>query len=139
MEFLCEFDFEIKHIKGKENKVADALNRKVQEMHVASIRIFQPDLRQQIINCNDEDEMYEKLKDKLQQQSLEKKYEGYTFEKDRLLTYKSKMYIPNAADLRRVVMDEIHQTPYSGHPGYQKTIAIARKRYFWPRMIEGYG
>ena len=34
LEFLCEFDFEIKHIKGKENKVADALSRKVQEMHV---------------------------------------------------------------------------------------------------------
>ena len=31
-------------------------------------------------------------------------------------------------------MDEIHQTPYSGHPGYQKTIAIARKQYFWPGM-----
>ena len=24
LEFLCEFDFEIKHIKGKENKVDDA-------------------------------------------------------------------------------------------------------------------
>ena len=30
-----------------------------------------------------------------------------------------------------MVMDEIHQAPYSGHPGYQKTIAIARKKYFW--------
>ena len=38
------------------------------------------------------------------------------------------------ADLRRVVMDEIHQAPYSGHPGYQKTIATARKQYFWPGM-----
>ena len=30
MEFLCQFDFEIKHIKGKENKVVDALSRKGQ-------------------------------------------------------------------------------------------------------------
>ena len=29
LEFLCEFDFEIKHIKGKDNKVVDALNRNV--------------------------------------------------------------------------------------------------------------
>ena len=43
MEFLCEFDFEIKHIKGKENKVVDALSRKAQEMHVASLSIFQSD------------------------------------------------------------------------------------------------
>ena len=28
LEFLCEFDFEIKHIKGKENKVVDTLSRK---------------------------------------------------------------------------------------------------------------
>ena len=31
-------------------------------------------------------------------------------------------------------MDEIHQAPYSSHPGYQKTIATARKQYFWPGM-----
>ena len=65
MEFLCGFDFEIKHIKGKENKVAHALNRKVQEVHVASLSIFQPDLRQQIVNHTTEDEMYVQIKDKL--------------------------------------------------------------------------
>ena len=31
-------------------------------------------------------------------------------------------------------MDEIHQAPYSGHLGYQKTIATTRKNYFWPGM-----
>ena len=41
LEFLYEFDFEIKHIKGKENKVVDALSRKVHEMHVASLSICQ--------------------------------------------------------------------------------------------------
>ena len=132
MEFLCEFDFEIKHIK-----VADALSRKVHEMHVASLSMCQPYLRQQIINHTAEDEMYVQIKDKLQQQSLEKKYEGYKLENDGLLTYKNKIYIPNVADLRRILMDEIHQAPYSGHPGYQKTIAIVRKQYFWPGMKKG--
>ena len=45
LEFLCEFDFEIKHIKGKENNVADALSKKVHEMHVTSLSISQLDLR----------------------------------------------------------------------------------------------
>ena len=49
-----------------------------------------------------------------------------------LLTYKGRIYIPNVADLRRVVMDEIYQTPYSGHLGYQKTIFIEKKWYFLP-------
>ena len=131
LEFLCEFDFEIKHIKGKENKVVDALSRKMQEMHVASLSICQSDLRQQIVSHAAGDELYEQVKDKLQQQSLEKRYEGYKLEEDGLLTYKGRIYIPDVADLRRVVMDEIHQAPYSGHPGYQKTIATARKQYFF--------
>ena len=46
LEFLCEFNFEIKHIKGKENKADDALSRKVHEMCLASRSIFQLDLRQ---------------------------------------------------------------------------------------------
>ena len=55
-------------------------------------------------------------------------------EEDGLLTYKNRFYIPNIEDLRRVFMDEIHQDPYSGHPRYQKTIAIAKNQYFLPRM-----
>ena len=31
-------------------------------------------------------------------------------------------------------MDEIHQAPYFGHPRYHKTIATAKKQYFWPGM-----
>ena len=31
-------------------------------------------------------------------------------------------------------MDEIHQAPYSGHRGYQKTVATSRKKYIWPGM-----
>ena len=67
LEFFCEFDFEIKHIKGKENKVVDALSKKVHEMHVAYLSTCQIDLRQQIINHTAEDEMYVQIKDKLQQ------------------------------------------------------------------------
>ena len=55
----------------------------------------------QIVNRTAEDELYELVKDKLQQQSLEKRYEGYKLEKDGLLTYKGRIYIPNVVGLRR--------------------------------------
>ena len=119
-----EFDFEIKHIKGKENKVVDALSRKVQEMHVASLSIFQSDLRQQIANHVAKDELYEQIKDKSQQQGLEKRYEGYKLEGDGILTYKGRIYIPNVADLRRVVMDEIHQALYHYYISTQNPTAV---------------
>ena len=96
-------------------------------MHVESLSIFQSYMRQQIVNHVVVDELYEQVKDKLQQQSIEKRYEGSKFEEDGLLAYKGRIYIPNVANLRRVVMDEIHQAPYSGHPRYQKTITTARK------------
>ena len=101
----------LSRVKGKENKVADALSMKVQEMHVASLSIFQSDLRQQVVNRTAGDELYELVKDKLRHQSLEKRYEGGKLEEDRILTYKGRIYIPNVAELRRVVMDEIHQAP----------------------------
>ena len=66
LEFLCEFDFEIKHIKGKENKVDDARSKKVQEMHVASVSVCQSELRQHIVNHVVEGELYVQVKEKLQ-------------------------------------------------------------------------
>ena len=95
-------------------------------------------MRQQIVNHVAEDELHVQVKDKLQQQSLEKKYEGYKLEEDELLTYKNKVYIINVANLRIIVMDEIHQAPYFGHLGYQKTIATTRKHYFMPGMKKDY-
>ena len=77
-------------------------------MNLAYISIFQSYLRQQIVNHAAEDEVYVQVKDKLQQKNLENRYEGYKLEEDGLLIYKNKIYIPSLADLRRLVMDEIH-------------------------------
>ena len=54
-------------------------------------------MRQQIVDHVAGDELYEQVKDKLQQQSLEKRYEGYKLEEDGLLTFKGRVYIPNVA------------------------------------------
>ena len=50
MELLCEYDFVIKHIKGKENKVGDALSRNIQVMHVETICIGTLDLKDKTLN-----------------------------------------------------------------------------------------
>ena len=44
------------------------------------------------------------------------------------------MYVPNVPKVKLLILDEIHKTPYSGHPSYQKTITMLRKEYFWPNM-----
>jgi hypothetical protein len=45
MEFLFEYDFDIKHIKGKENKVVDALSRKVHELHATTISMYRTEIK----------------------------------------------------------------------------------------------
>ena len=43
LDFLGEYDFEIKHIIGKKNKVADALRRNAVTSFVASINTYKTD------------------------------------------------------------------------------------------------
>ena len=44
LDFLSEFDFEVRHIKGKENKVADALSRRVHEIFEINVSREESDL-----------------------------------------------------------------------------------------------
>ena len=48
--------------------------------------------------------------------------------------FKDKLYVPNMPKVKLLILDEVHKTPYSGHPGYQKTITMLRNEYFWPNM-----
>ena len=48
LSFLSEYDFEIKHIKGKENKVDDALRRNVVTSFVAAISSYKTDLEDKL-------------------------------------------------------------------------------------------
>ena len=54
--------------------------------------------------------------------------------KKELLLYKDRLYVPNVLNIKLLILNEIYKTPYSGHPGYQKTITMLRKDYFWPNM-----
>ena len=67
MSFLHEYDFDIKHIKGKENKVVDALSRKMHVMHVATINTSTSDLKDKINEASVADELYQQVKEGLKQ------------------------------------------------------------------------
>jgi hypothetical protein len=48
MALLSEFDFEIKHIKGKENRVVDALRRSMKTIHLAVVSTYETDVKERI-------------------------------------------------------------------------------------------
>jgi len=51
LEFLNEYDFDIKHIKGKDNKVVDALSRRVHEKYATTITMYKYDLMDRILEA----------------------------------------------------------------------------------------
>jgi hypothetical protein len=134
LEFLCEYDFDIKHIKGKENKVVDALIRRVHELHATSIIMYQTDIKRIILEAANTDLQYRYLVAKLQQGEMPQKVEIYKLETDGILMYKNIIYVPNVQDLKLAILHEMHNVPYAEHPGYQKTMAVVKRHYFCPGM-----
>jgi hypothetical protein len=53
--------------------------------------------------------------------------EKFICSKDNLILYKNIVYVPNDVDLKILILTKVHQKPYSGHLGYQKTITVLKK------------
>ena len=51
-----------------------------------------------------------------------------------LLWSKERLYVPEGGDIWFNILMEFHQTPYSGHLGYQKMISAVKKHIFWPKL-----
>ena len=77
LEFLSECDFKIKHIKGKENQVVDALIRRTQEVHVSSIDMYTTYLKDKILEATNLDQLYFQTKENLQQENSQQKFSNF--------------------------------------------------------------
>ena len=65
LAFLSEFDFKIKHIQGKEIKVAEALSRRTCGIYEIIMSKEDNNIRDKIISPSSTDEEYVKIKEKL--------------------------------------------------------------------------
>jgi hypothetical protein len=86
MALLREFDFEIKHIKGKENRVADALSRSMRMIHLAAVSTCETDVKNRVRNAQEIDSFIQTVTLYLQQEHSGVKYEGYQMTEGGLLT-----------------------------------------------------
>jgi hypothetical protein len=134
LEFLCEYNFSINHVKGKENKVVDALSRKVHELHATTISMYKTDIKDRILEVEKVDLQYRDLVARLQQSERPQKEGNYILGVDGILLYKNRVYIPNVQELKLAILKEMHNLTYAGHPGYQKTVAVVKIHYFWLGM-----
>ena len=134
LEFLSEYDFNINHIKGKENKVVDALNRRAHEMLSTTVSMYRSNLKDEILKVPNSDQHYLQVKELLQQGNLQPIYKYYELKDDGFLMYRGKVYMLKSQELKILVLREMHNEHYDRHLGYQKTISIVMGQYFWPRM-----
>ena len=82
LAFLSEYDFEIQHIKGKENKVADALSRNAKLNFTSAISTYKSDLIEQLTESIKLDEIYQKLQATAKEEPIESLTKGYSLNKD---------------------------------------------------------
>jgi len=61
-DFLSGFNFDIKHLKGKENQVADALSRKVQCLYEISSSEWKNPFKEMIKRATEQDVEYQQIK-----------------------------------------------------------------------------
>jgi hypothetical protein len=134
LAFLSEFDFEVRHIKGKENNVVDALSHRIHGLFEINISREENDLEQRIRMTGVNDKKYTKMMEELENNVTNSDKTNISINKEGLLRFKNRFYVLDSTELKLTILDEVHKKPYSSHPSYQKIIKSLRKLFFWPNM-----
>ena len=96
LEFLVDYEFDISYIKGKENKVADALSRRKPISAMTKVK-FQ--LRDQNLQHLEHDDFHVEISLALIRDPQDPKYSDFNLEEDGLLRYRHRIYVPNHLEL----------------------------------------
>ena len=138
LELIKDYDLGIHYHPGKANVVTDALSRKPQSLN-AQIQLEQPKLHEEFEGFNLEmvsqgfvaslevaptllDQIREaQKKDKSMKEIKEKmkagKAEEFTEDEHGTLWFKGRICVPEEEELRKLILQEAHETRYSIHPG----------------------
>jgi hypothetical protein len=100
LAFLSEFDFKVRHIKGKENKVVDALSRIIHGLFEMNVSRAESDLEGRIRMVGVDDENYTKIKIEIPNNTANSEKPDLSIEEKGLLWFKNRLYIPDLAGLK---------------------------------------
>ena len=120
MAFLSKFEFEVNHIKGKENKVAHALSQRTHEVYEITVSQPEGDLLSRIKIASINDVEYGKLLNKLLTERLHLNGTEFKIDQKGLIWFKRRIYMPNVADLKLFILNQNAQTSLCRAPWLPK-------------------
>ena len=141
MELIKDYDMKLHYHPGKANVVADALSRKshvntlmtgglpkelakdlrklcleiVPRGYVAALEI-QSTLMDKIREAQKTDKEIAKIKENMSKG----KAKGFCEDEHDTLWFEDRVYVPNDLEIRKLILQEAHDSPYSIHPGNTK-------------------
>ena len=131
VEKLQPYRFIFEHIKGDNNKVADALSR-APEFECKAIEIHCPPslTKSQIKLAALTDHTYHAI----DVTKLDGQWELRDDIWHNINTTPIRMILPNNMALREQVISELHETPLAGHLGVKKTYERVKTYFYWTGM-----
>jgi hypothetical protein len=112
--------------------VEDALS---QRLHIFSVLPLQTNLHEKILTLQRDDDWYKEVKGFIGQSTrIVPQFEGFSFDSDGLLRFKSRIYVPSNAELRMLILSEAHREVYMAHPRVTKMRVELKPLFLWKGM-----
>jgi hypothetical protein len=151
LELIKDYEIKVHYHSGKANVAADALSRKAHCNYLpvvcltreeSSTRVLPdvslfnitltPILRDEIIALQKNDEGMGHIKRRMQEG--DSKVACFHEDAEGTMWFKDRLVVPKIEALKKKILDEVHTSRYSIHPGSNKMYHDLRQQFWWTRM-----
>lgn len=115
---LMGFSYTIEYKRGTENRVADALSRKVEEALINQVTVVQPMWILEVVSSYAGDQFAQSA---ISECTIRPYDVSLFYYESGLLKFKGKIYVGEGTGLRERILKQIHESNLGGHSGIQGT------------------